>query len=599
MVDFSGHSLLVGGNNIGKSTICEALDLLLGPERLNRRPILDEHDFFRSQYLDQNRNPIEIKIEAILIDLSAEVEKRFHQHLRRWNNGQGRFVDEDPTEPEAGDAANTIWALPILFIGRYDAEEDDFIGNTFFNHPFEPAVDSDDAAELKLGNGRDVFHREHKRICGFLFLRALRTGSRALSLQRGSLLDTILRLPGTGLAEMWQDTLTRLRELDPAIGDISQLKQISTEIRKRMAQFVNMPSTDDATTFFASDLTREHLREVVQLFVSVHPGAHLLPFQKLGTGSINLLVFALLTFIAELKGKQSVIFAMEEPEIALSPHTQRRVTNFILSEMGQAIVTSHSPYIIEQFNSSQIVVLQRDDAGVLSGSPIELQGIKPKVFTRQRRQFAEALLSRAVLVVEGSTEAAIFPVASSILEEHLGRDSYMHFDLAGITVFDAGGDGSTPLYGPCFKALGKEAFCFYDKPNAPLSADAQAKLGSYVATWQSPEKGIETLLTKEMQPATLRSFLDTVKGRPDYPGIGSVAPTMSDDDVRELARRVLEVRKGDNYGYAAELIAHCTTADDLPPTVRSILEAIHVSLTPNVALATAAAAVPPAGGQAT
>lgn len=55
-----------------------------------------------------------------------------------------------------------------------------------------------------------------------------------------------------------------------------------------------------------------------------------MPFGRLGTGSINLLVFALLTFIAELKEKQSVIFAMEEPEIALPPHTQRRLTRFVL-----------------------------------------------------------------------------------------------------------------------------------------------------------------------------------------------------------------------------------------------------------------------------
>ena len=45
VVDLPGHTLLVGGNNIGKSTVCEALDLVLGAERLFRRPIVDEHDF--------------------------------------------------------------------------------------------------------------------------------------------------------------------------------------------------------------------------------------------------------------------------------------------------------------------------------------------------------------------------------------------------------------------------------------------------------------------------------------------------------------------------------------------------------------------------
>jgi putative ATP-dependent endonuclease of OLD family len=45
VVDFAAHTLLVGGNNVGKSTVCEALELVLGPERLYRRPVIDEHDF--------------------------------------------------------------------------------------------------------------------------------------------------------------------------------------------------------------------------------------------------------------------------------------------------------------------------------------------------------------------------------------------------------------------------------------------------------------------------------------------------------------------------------------------------------------------------
>jgi putative ATP-dependent endonuclease of OLD family len=32
VLHFSGHTLLIGGNNVGKSTICEALDLVLGPD---------------------------------------------------------------------------------------------------------------------------------------------------------------------------------------------------------------------------------------------------------------------------------------------------------------------------------------------------------------------------------------------------------------------------------------------------------------------------------------------------------------------------------------------------------------------------------------
>jgi putative ATP-dependent endonuclease of the OLD family len=318
-VDFAAHTLLVGGNNAGKSTVCEALDLVLGPERLFRRPVIDEYDFHRGTYLNEDGTSVEILIHVILLDLPEEAQRRFYRHLRRWDETRKRFVDEGDGGPEAADGAGTEWALPIVFIGHYDRKEDDFIGNTFFDHPVEPARDEEEAGEIKLGSGRTPFGREQKRLCGFVFLRTLRTGSRALSLKRGSLLDTVLRLGGSGLTEMWENTLTRLRQLAPAIGEIDQLKEIREEIRTRMARFVSLSAGDDATEFFASDLTRDHLREVVRLFVAAEPAPYLFPFQRLGTGSLNLLVFALLTFIADLKGKQSVIFAMEEPEIALPP----------------------------------------------------------------------------------------------------------------------------------------------------------------------------------------------------------------------------------------------------------------------------------------
>ena len=576
-VDFSGHSLLVGGNNIGKSTICEALDLVLGQDRLSRRPIIDEHDFHKGRYLSEDGKQIEIIVRAILVDFSEEASRRFRRHLRRWNDSKSRFVDEDNGGPEAADQRGTTWALPLVFLGRYEPDEDDFIGNTFFDHPIEQ-LDETDSAEQELGGGRRYFGREQKRLCGFIFLRALRTGSRALSLQRGSLLDTVLRLGGYGLTDMWEKTLSELRELDPAIGEIEQLKKIRKEIRKRLARFVNLSPYNDATGFFASDLTRQHLRDVVRLFLAAQPAPHQLPFQKLGTGSINLLVFALLTFIADLKGKQSVIFAMEEPEIALPPHTQRRVGKFVLSEMGQAIVTSHSPYIIEQFEPDQIVVLDRASDAVLSSRTVELSEIKPKRYRRERRQMAEAVLSRAIIVVEGPTEAALFPVASEVLEASLSP-AYEHLDLTGITVFSASGDNSVPIFGPFFKALGKPAFAFYDKQNTEPDADTSAKLADYTQVWESPEKGIEVLLTTEVPVITLRRFLTTVKGRSDYPtNKGVIQDGMDDEAVKKLAMAVLKARKGDNPPYAAFLIAECSDESELPATIRTILETVHASL---------------------
>ena len=45
------HAVLIGDNNTGKSSVLEAIDLALGPDRLSRRPPVDEHDFYEGKYL--------------------------------------------------------------------------------------------------------------------------------------------------------------------------------------------------------------------------------------------------------------------------------------------------------------------------------------------------------------------------------------------------------------------------------------------------------------------------------------------------------------------------------------------------------------------
>lgn len=584
-VAFQQHTLLVGGNNIGKSTVCEALELVLGAERLYRRPVIDEHDFTYGDYLGDAETPREIRIRVVLTHLSMEQSLRFFQHLRRWDDTTLSFVDEEAGGLQAADDQGTVWALPLVFIGRYDREEDDFVGETFFDHPIPELDELDDEERASLGQGRSVFTRAHKRLCGFVYLRALRTGSRALSMQRGSLLDTILRLGGDGAAEMWSDALGALKELDPAIGEIEQLKSIRENIRTRLGKFVNLAPGDDSAAFFASDLTREHLREVVRLFVATQPSNHSVPFARQGTGSINLLVFALLTIIADLKEDQSVIFVMEEPEIALPPHTQRRVTKYVVQQMGQSIVTSHSPYVIEQFDPENVVILSRDGDS-FSGAPIDTTSVKPKTYRAQRRQFAEAILSRAVFVLEGQTELVAVEAVSSALERF--HDGYSHIDLSGVSLFNAGNDREAPKFGPIFKALGKRVYGMRDKPNAPDPEDAEENIKFFDEFWESPELGIEQILVKQVPSRVLRGFLDEVVQRDDYPSnnCAYASDQVADADLATLAAKVLKARKGDNFGfgYTGILIDQCQTESDLPAFLRDALLTLDEQLGADVEL---------------
>jgi putative ATP-dependent endonuclease of OLD family len=272
---------------------------------------------------------------------------------------------------------------------------------------------------------------------------------------------------------------------------------------------------------------------------------------------------------------------MEEPEIALPPHTQRRVTRFVRREMGQTIVTSHSPYVIEQFEPEDIVMLAREEDSTLAGVPIDPAGVKLKSYRSQRRQFSEAILGRAVLVVEGQTEASILPIASSVLEE--SQQGYTHLDLAGVSIFTASGDGDVPRWGPIFRALGKIPFALHDKQPTPYDAEAQADLASYEENWESPELSIEDLLVSQVPITVLRRFLDDVVQRDDFPiHQATYDASKTEAELPAIARKVLKARKGDAWGYSAMLVEHCQGRGELPAFIVDALDRINELIAPPV-----------------
>ncbi len=217
---FPGHAVLVGDNNTGKSTVLEAIDLVLGPERLSRLAVIDEHEFYAGRYVDAESNPVAISVEVVVFDLNQEQLRHFRDHIEWWDEANRCLIDGPPAERT--DQDHIFPAIRVGFTGIYDSEEDDFSGKTFFLSP-------------QLENGEfQPFRTFDKRLCGFLFLRTMRTGSRALSLERGSLLDIILRLQERHL-QMWEDVLAQLRVLpvaeDPDLGISSILSSVQESVR--------------------------------------------------------------------------------------------------------------------------------------------------------------------------------------------------------------------------------------------------------------------------------------------------------------------------------------------------------------------------------
>lgn len=560
---FGGHALLVGANNVGKSTICEALDLVLGPDRLNRFPPIEEYDFYNGKYLEpaqvegEDPTPVKLRVEVYLTELSSEVLKRCSKHLEFWHVEEKRLLVEG--EVAAASSGISIPCLRLETIGQYDPTEDEFNAETFYTH-------SPDATEGE----KDTVRRDIKRLFGFLYLRALRTGTRALSLERGSLLDVLLRLQKvrTGL---WEQAIARLKELDIE-KDAVELEPVLTAIEEKLSSYVPASKTGRKTKLYVSQLTREHLRKTMAFFLAMHDDQEPVPFQQAGTGTLNTLVLALLSFIAELK-PDSVIFAMEEPEIAVPPHTQRRIADYLLTHTKQAFVTSHSPYVIERFTPDNTFLLARTGAGKLEAMCVaDATGLKENDYKRYaRRGLSECMLGKGVIIVEGSTEYHALPVLARCLE---GADPSLNpLDLAGVSIFDAESDSQIPKFAKFFQALGLKTFGFYDAKKRDTAE--KAKFAAVLDVNEEHKyKGFEQMLAAEVpvtrQRAFLQDLLDSGVDAAHYK-IPTTLPT-DESAIQKLIVSILSSTKG--AGWSARLLEQCQP-DERPTTAVEFLKKIY------------------------
>jgi putative ATP-dependent endonuclease of OLD family len=490
---------------------------------------------------------------------------RFRSRSEWWDSTDKQLLGGPPAT--SADQEHVLPALRVFFNGWYDVEEDDFTGETFYAIPELPA------------GGYVKFTSPDKRRCGFLFLRTVRTGVRALSLERGSLLDIILRLQDTRL-KMWEDLLNQLRKLP--VGEQEQIGTLLVSVQEALRHYVPSDWAEEPH-MRVSDLTREMLRRTLTVFMGTgakRPDgtSYAAPYQHQGTGTINALVLALLSIVAELK--QNVIFAMEEPEIALPPHTQKRIINSVRQKSAQAIFTSHSPYVLEEFDPHQVRVLKRA-GGELTGTPAAYPpSVKPKAYRSEfRTRFCEALLAKYVLVVEGRTEFDALPAAARRLYD-VDQANYKTLENLGVAVIDAQGEGNIAPLGGFFQSLGKTVFAAFDKQDP--SALAAIKAAVHHA-YESQTKGFEDLVLGETSEAALRAYATSVVVAGDWPShLASKMPAATTPiaALREALSAYFAWAKGS--GDAGDLLTSCATAADMPAFVKDTLAAIAQVVEPPV-----------------
>lgn len=434
-------TVLIGENNTGKSTVLEAIRLVLTRGfGIRRGGQFTEYDFHLkdADTLPQTAESISITLhfaeekpdewpEAVVQQMSEVIQLDPNTELNHiWLRAEGVFREETAS-------FETKWA--------------------FLNSKGEKLV-------LKSATPINLL----SRFVPVFFLSALRDASQEFG-QRGQFWSGFLKsinLPDEKREEI-EETLREVNE--SVIGSNAGLAEVTRKIAeaKRLVPL----DSDDPVALEAIPTRVFDMVGKVQVYLRSSYGAKL-PLYRHGEGTQSLAVLMLFqafvaSNLAEAYSPESTpILALEEPEAHLHPSVIRSLGSLLKTMTGQIIVTSHSGDLVSRVPVTSLRRLYKHNGETKVGrvesgifSDRELQAIDYNV----RLTRGHYLFARCWLLVEGETEFHLMPLLFELLGHSQDEVSFSVLEISQVI------DKGEPLI-KFAKSLGIEWFLMVDGDNA-------------------------------------------------------------------------------------------------------------------------------------
>lgn len=403
-IRLGSHSALVGPNNVGKTTIIEALALLFGRDKLLRD--LTEHDFFGSAPDQRSR----IEIVATLTDFEGDDPQR-HRGWFAGEHGVEKWLDPSGNL-HAQAAEGWHLAVQVGMSARFNIDTLEVETVRFFvddDTDIGDAFDEENPVRPVRGNAL--------RELGFFLVSATRTWDRWISFSSDLFRRVIAangEVPAAAVraerARVWNPA----ERLESAEGITSIVTSINNELRHLMS---SAPQLQLRLTSTDSDGV---LQAVIPHF---QQGASpTLPAARQGSGLASLQSLLLLMQFGAARKERSQCFllAVEEPELHVPPAQQKRLVNRLNAVCTQTIMTTHSPLVASMFPPSDVIFL-RNNNGMLTSATLAVSGVAPTnheqhLFFAWRDRLVAALMHEYVLIPEGASDVAWLEALQTAIE---------------------------------------------------------------------------------------------------------------------------------------------------------------------------------------
>lgn len=377
----NGVNVLIGENDSGKSTIIDAIKIVLQTQS-NEYIRITEDDF----YTDSAGNSGEkIKIECILSDFSIGEAKNFIEWLQFEKNSDGK----------------TIYNLKLTFKAWKEK-----------NRIFTDLR----AGMIGEGNKMDGKARE---LLKCTYLKPLRDAEREMASRKGSRLSQILYSHKSFQEKENHKLVEIIKKANKEIDEyfIKDDDTVLKTLKSNVSAFLEEKSKIQPS-FVTSNLQLKSILESLSLNLSeIRPGL----------GVQNLLFIAAELLLLGQHDDEGIKLALiEEIESHLHPQAQLRLIEYIQNEYDdsgiQFILSTHSTTLSSEINIKNALICKNSKVYSLAPENTKLE--KGDYLFLQRfleSSKANMFFAQGVIMVEGDAENLLLPTIAKIIDSNLSQ----------------------------------------------------------------------------------------------------------------------------------------------------------------------------------
>ncbi|MBA7517213.1 hypothetical protein ES705_09266 [subsurface metagenome] len=338
LIELSETNVLIGQNNTGKTAFLDAVNHAIG----RRKGVPSEDDFYASEdkFDPKNSDPI-----RIILEFRETKDNRFSDNVSYIFDKAIQFDEEQyPDDP--------IKYLRMCYEVKYDKERDRYVDERYFV----------DINNKKLPKD-SVVKRNHSSFFPFFYLTTLRdinTEIKNKSSFWGKLKASI----------DYKDKEKDIKQLIEQLNDLLLADNVTVnELISKLKELEHSVRITPNSIYLQAFSKRSwELLDELNIYLKTANSNLALPIAKHGMGTQNIAILLIFNVYLDIllpkiveNEEATPIIGIEEPEAHIHPQAQRAVFQQISNMKGQKIISTHSPFIVDQANIYDYLVFNTEN----------------------------------------------------------------------------------------------------------------------------------------------------------------------------------------------------------------------------------------------